>query len=71
MNESGSDFNKRLAQLVNKHVEILLGNEKIISGKLLSVEDTSMNVAINSSEGVFFLRGDAIVAIKKGDSALE
>ena len=71
MNETGSDFDKRLASLVGETVEVLLNNEKIISGKLLSIENTSMNVAISSSEGVFFLRGDAIVAIKKGGSALE
>ena len=66
-----SSFGERLEQLVDEYVEVLLGNEKIISGKLLTVEKQSMNVAIASGEGVFFIRGDSVVAIKKGGLALE
>ena len=65
MNTPANNFGERLGQLVGEHVEILLQNEKIISGKLLSVEKRSWNVAIASSEGAFFIRGDAMVAIKK------
>ena len=59
MSDPSSDFSKRLAQLTGENVEVLLKNDKIIVGELLSVS------------GVFFIRGDSVVAIKKGDSTLE
>lgn len=66
-----SDFGERLGQLVGEHVEILLKNEKILVGELLSVEKRVMNVVLSSRDGLFFIRGDAIVAIKKGELPLE
>lgn len=71
MKTEPNSFAWRLQQLVGEYIEVLLKNEKIILGKLLSVEERSMNAILSSSEGTFFIRGDAIVAIKKGESALE
>ena len=65
MNDPNDDFNKRVKQLVGEQVEVLLKNEKIILGELLSVEERSMNVVLSSSEGLFFIRGDSVTAIKK------
>lgn len=58
MDAPNDDFNKRVKQL-------------IILGELLSVEEHSMNIVLSSHEDLFFVRGDATIAIKKAGSAIE
>ena len=70
MDEHGNGFSERLEKLVGETVEVLLKNEKTIVGKLICV-GKQMNIAISSGDDVFFIHGDAVAAIKKGELRFE
>lgn len=70
MKDPNNDFVERLRKLPGETVEVLLRNEKIIIGKLVCVE-RQMDLALSSGEEIFFIHGDAVAAIKKGELRFE